>query len=323
MQEFTNTYQISNKNILKSEYNIILKIGYVISLSVIILLFQFFPQYLKNHLNYDSHSDYLEVISIPLFDTVKEPPPQVVQPQIDKSEIIEPEKNAVVIEKKEDFRVEVKDDNLKLDITSNLANNLMSSNSNLLDLSKIQFKTRNRENLHIDNSSLYAENTARSNISKVNFEIESTKKTIKKVNIAKINPQNTFLTATKQQQESVNETNKSQDANRIELISGDQFLIKESESTIGTSEYKTWNRIKAVLDRLDKDRFGDLPDNVKRNSNGLTITFSYDNGIQHDIYWTKGGHAVIRVTGSRPQFHSDELLRAYQSLFKLTYKIDS
>ena len=102
----------------------------------------------------------------------------------------------------------------------------------------------------------------------------------------------------------------------------DQFIIRESESKIGTNDYKIWNRISLVLDRLDKDRFGELPPNVKRTKKGLAVTFMYSNGVRHDIYWTKGGQVVIKVSGVRSKNISGELSRAYESLFKLTHEVD-
>lgn len=101
-------------------------------------------------------------------------------------------------------------------------------------------------------------------------------------------------------------------------INKNQFLLRESESTIGTHEYRLWNKINAALDRLDKNRFGKLPANVQRTTAGLAVSFLYNNGLQHEIFWSKGGKVVIRITGSRPRQISDELERAFDSLISLT-----
>ena len=95
-------------------------------------------------------------------------------------------------------------------------------------------------------------------------------------------------------------------------------MLKESESTIGTSEYRLWNKINAALERLDKNRFRKLPENIQRTRKGLIATFRYNNGMIHDIFWSKGGKVIIRVTGSRPQKQVTELQKAFDSIIRLT-----
>jgi len=107
-------------------------------------------------------------------------------------------------------------------------------------------------------------------------------------------------------------------ATELIKISGNQFLLKESESTIGTSEYRLWNKMNAALDRLDKNRYGNLPKNIQRTRNGLIVTFHYEDGIIHEIFWTKGGKVIIRVTGNRPRQQVTELQKAFDSLIRLT-----
>ncbi|UCE07768.1 MAG: hypothetical protein JSW07_06980, partial [bacterium] len=101
-------------------------------------------------------------------------------------------------------------------------------------------------------------------------------------------------------------------------VNENQFLLKESESTIGTNEYRLWNKINAALDRLDKNRYGKLPQNVRRTRNGLTVSFRYNDGVIHEIFWSKGGKVIIRVTRPRPIQLTSELQKAFDSLIRLT-----
>jgi len=50
----------------------------------------------------------------------------------------------------------------------------------------------------------------------------------------------------------------------------------------------------------------------------LTCSFHYSDGIIHDIFWTKGGKVIIRVTGGRPSQISQELGKAFDAVLRLT-----
>lgn len=108
-----------------------------------------------------------------------------------------------------------------------------------------------------------------------------------------------------------------QEADLIEL-NNNQFLLKESESTIGTNEYRLWNKINSALDRINKNRYGNLPQNVRRTRSGLNVSFVYGNNTQHDIFWHRGGKVLIRVTGSQPLNLAAELEKALDALIQLT-----
>lgn len=108
-----------------------------------------------------------------------------------------------------------------------------------------------------------------------------------------------------------------QESGLIEL-SQNQFLLKESESTIGTNEYRLWNKINSALDRINKNRYGSLPENVRRTRSGLNVSFRYGNDSQHDIFWHRGGKVLIRVTGTQPINLAAELEKALDALIQLT-----
>ena len=132
-----------------------------------------------------------------------------------------------------------------------------------------------------------------------------------------------LLPNTKPEKKTKSIQNTESDLDKLITVDKNQFLLRESESTIGTEEFKTWNRINAALDRLNKDRYGELPNNVKRNSSGLYVSFDYKDGRQHDIFWSKGGKVIIRVTSKRPNSQIYELRKAYDSLLQLIYKINT
>lgn len=304
-------------------YGFNLKRSLVISLLLTIVCLNLYPYYTKQKV-YKNEQDIsiLEVIDIPVVKLEEPPPPPPVK-------IIEPITMVKVEETKDkkDLKEEIKEMDLKLDI-ANDDNELLFASSQLGDLGSLSFSGRNIERQSLGSLDLeYSRsrpNLASGNPlsldigtpnSKVNKKfkdesIELDTKTILAQNKKATRPKKQVTTA---------ESN----LEKVIKVEKNQFLLKESESTIGTTEFKTWNRINSVLDRLNKDRYGELPGNVKRISNGLSITFSYQNGKAHDIFWSKGGKVIIRVTGAQPKSNIDELQRAYDSLLRLLYKTNS
>ena len=285
------------------------EISLILSLIITLILFQLLPHQKKQLSDKGHFKALLEVVEIPLTKQEEPPPPPSVQEMItDYTVIIKNENNDV-----HKIREELEDVNLELDLKTD--NNLLASSqidninyANLLrnrsrqdggaalDVSSELNKFRNHDGNGLDF------NPGTGNVSKkyVDDAIELDSPALAVDTEAKMN-----------------EATKKTETELIK-INQNQFLLKESESTIGTSEYRLWNKINAALDRLDKNRFGKLPQNIQRTSKGLIVTFSYDDGIIHDIFWSKGGKVIIRVTANRPQQQVAELQKAFDSLIRLT-----
>lgn len=279
----------------------------VLSILITMILFQLFPSNKKQR-NDKSHLKIaLEVIDIPVTKQEEPPPPPVQDVIINYAVVIRNENNEA-----RNIREELEDINFELDLKTD---NSLLANSQIdhvsyaglernrsrfdrgvsLDISSGQNKFRNQDGGGLDF------NPGTGNVTK------------RYVDDA-INLDNPPLAA--ETESKMNEA-KGSEAELIK-INKNQFLLKESESTIGTSEYRLWNKINAALDRLDKNRFGKLPQNIQRTSTGLVATFNYDDGIIHDIFWSKGGKVIIRVTGNRRQQQVTELQKAFDSLIRLT-----
>lgn len=280
----------------------------ILSLLITLILFQLFPDKKKQTRDKESLKVSLEVIDIPITKQKEEPPPPPIQ------EVIE---NYTVIIKKENneirnIREELEEVTLDLELETD--NNLLA-NSQIDNITYAGF-TRNRSrvdggaslNISSNLNSLRNHeaggldfNPATDDVSKrfVDDAVDLDGPPIAMDNRSKTN-------------EVI------QSETELIKINKNQFLLIESESTIGTSEYRLWNKINAALDRLDKNRYGKLPQNIQRTRNGLIVTFNYEDGSIHDIFWSKGGKVIIRVTGNRPRQQVTELQRAFDSLIRLT-----
>ena len=305
------------------DYGVNLKRSLVVSLLLTIICFNLYPHYTKQKIN-KSEQDIstLEVIDIPVVELEEPPPPPPVK-------IKEPMTMVKVEEPKidkNDLKEEIKEMDLKLDI-NNDDNELLLASSQLGDLGSVSFRSRNIDRQSMGSLDLEY-SRSRPNLNEGNplsLDLGTPDANInKKYKEKSMDLDTKSLLAQNKPKKPKKPISKSDsDLEKVINVNKNQFILRESESTIGTTEFKTWNRINSVLDRLNKDRYGELPGNVKRISNGLSVTFSYRNGKAHDIYWSKGGKVIIRVTGAQPKSNIDELQRAYNALLRLLYKSNS
>ena len=305
----------------KNNYWVNLEKAIIISISIIILGLVIFPRYFtKGNNNIEIPVSMLEVIDIPIIQKEEPPPPPPVK-------IIEPIKIVKIEEKNEtkSLKDEIKvEEELKLDISDNIGE-LLLVDSQMGDITSIDFAGRSFDldagtslSLEYQRSRLASNVGSSLSLDLPDAEI-SKKKTEKSIEF----DTKSLLAESKPKRRLKPVQNNVSGPDKFIKLNKNQFLLKESESTIGTQEFKTWNRINAALDRLNKDRYGELPTNVRRSSNGLSVSFAYKNEGQHDIFWSKGGKVIIRVTGKRPKSQIHELQKAYDALLKLIYKLTS
>ncbi|NIR52228.1 hypothetical protein GWO43_26915 [candidate division KSB1 bacterium] len=95
-------------------------------------------------------------------------------------------------------------------------------------------------------------------------------------------------------------------------------ILSFASSTIGTEDYKLWNKINAELDRLNKGRYGSVPKEIQRNPGGFLINFSYSDGVKHEIHWRNNGNVWIKVIGTSNKTSIAELRRVLRGLLKLS-----
>lgn len=291
------------------DYPTILKMSTAIALVLVVALFHYFPRFEKRITSSKALSVSIEVIDIPNIKEEEPPPPP--PPVKEMVQIIN------IIEKKEELdprrlRDELETVELKLDIEKN--DNLLAS-SQIDNISYAGFAGRlgrSQKGVSLNIASELNLNHQ----SGANFDLKADEKVVRKKFVDN-SPSLDNATLAAPQEPTNRATNESENAGLIR-VEKNQFLLKESESTIGTDEYRLWNKINAALDRLDKNRYGKLPENVQRTSGGLLCSFRYSDGIIHDIFWTKGGKVIIRVTGSRSLSISNELGKAFEAVLLLT-----
>lgn len=281
----------------------------VLSLLIILIFFQVFPKQKKQPSDKEHLRVSLEVIDIPITKQ-EEPPPKPPPAQeviINYTIIVKNEQDDV-----RKIREELADVTLDLDLVTD--NSLLAS-SQIGDINYAGF-ARNRsrfdQGVSLDigsNPNAFRNQDGRG----LDFN-PKTNTAIKRFADDAVDLTSPSLAAATEPKK--NEIKKVE--NELIKINENQFLLKESESTIGTNEYRLWNKINAALDRLDKNRYGKLPQSIKRTQQGLIVTCAYNDGVTHEIFWSKGGKVIIRVTGSRPQQQVAELQKAFDSLIRLT-----
>jgi len=95
-------------------------------------------------------------------------------------------------------------------------------------------------------------------------------------------------------------------------------ILTFASSTIGTEDYKLWNKINAELDRLNTGRYGSVPKEIVRMRNGFVIKFAYADGTRQEIQWQNSGNVLIKIIGKSRRTPVQELRRALDSLLTIT-----
>lgn len=294
---------------LITNYKKLVEKCFILSLLITIFLFQLYPRQSAEKSNKESIKVSLEVVDIPVTKQEKPPPPPppVQEVMTNYSVVVKKEQNDI-----RKLREEIED--VTLDLELETEESLLAS-SQINDIPYAEFaRRRSRFNEGI---SLEIDSNLNNSRNRVGGGLEfdlATQSTSKRFVDDAVDLESPPIEPVNNSRD--NEIAKTK--NELITISKNQFLLKESESTIGTNEYRLWNKINAALDRLDKNRFGNLPHNVERTRKGLNASFTYTDGIIHEIFWSKGGKVVIRVTGRRPRELVSELQKAFDAIIHLT-----
>ena len=302
------TCEKNEKADLVNDYRYIFKISTILVLSAILAIFHYFPRLADKSTKMKMLSVSIEVIDIPNIKEEEPPPPPPLKEMV---QIIN------IIEKKEELdprRLREEMETVELELDMETENNLLAS-SQIDNISYAGFAGRLSRPQKGASLNIASELNL-SHQSGAGLDLNLTEKTARKKFVDNSpNLNNSVLTPPREQK---NENSTAIANTDLIKVDKNQFLLKESESTIGTDEYRLWNKINAALDRLDKNRYGKLPVNVQRTSGGLTCSFQYGDGIIHEVFWTKGGKVIIRVTGSRSLQISNELGKAFDAVLRLT-----
>lgn len=300
----------------KQCYRLNLERALLISLASILIIFHLFPKYSSTISQKKTKISLIKVIDLPATNKLKQPSPPPPVKIVEQTKISDKKLDT------KSLKDEIQDTDIKLEISEKSNNELLLVDSQLGDVTSLNFSRRSFDNHNIGSLDLQTNNSRLVLNDGTTLSLESPKAKIeKKYNAKSIKLDTKSMLAEKKTKQKIT-YNQNNELDKIITIDKNQFLLRESESTIGTDEYKIWNRINASLDRLNKDRYGDLPRNVKRISNGLIVSFTYENRSRHDIFWSKGGKVIIRVTGTRSKHQIDELQKAYDALLQLIYKIN-
>lgn len=105
---------------------------------------------------------------------------------------------------------------------------------------------------------------------------------------------------------------------RLGITSGPARILSFSSSTIGTEDYKLWNKIVSELDRLNKGRYGSVAKQIKRQRGGFVLGLGYRDNSRHEIHWRNDGNVWIKVIGHSNLSNVAELRRALSGLLRLS-----
>lgn len=95
-------------------------------------------------------------------------------------------------------------------------------------------------------------------------------------------------------------------------------ILSFASSTMGTEDYRLWNKLNAELDRLNKGRYGRVPDEIERHRRGFIIRFDFADNVQHEIHWQQDGNVWIKIIGEKYKSDIQELRRSVNSLLRLS-----
>lgn len=295
---------------VRRNYRRNLEISTIISLILAILATRWSPgiQIIKHNAEIAAVS--LEAIDVTLLEEL--PPPPMVEPppeeQLIADEIIvlTPEEEQKQIELETHLELE---DDLKdpIEVESSLESdlNLKSSNYRKFDLDlgrlalsdnyRVQAYGANGLDLELKNE-VSGRNLNRQ-VEKVDLQLETKSKNVI---------------------EEKKESSETSTSIIEQTADADIVILRPPKSSLALAEYQMWSKLSGQLDRLDKRQFGQNVPNFMKVKDGLCVSFSYQDGTQHEIIWKKGGKTAIKVIGKNRKSSLEELQRALSALLQLS-----
>ncbi|MCI0514017.1 hypothetical protein L0128_12450 [candidate division KSB1 bacterium] len=300
---------LSGQAITRQNYRKNVEIAIICSLIIFIILILLFPENKKNQKLQLSMTDNLDLVAIPLME--EELPPLPPLPALSAPEQMIAAEIQVITET--DTQEVAPTLDLKLEIAetkvldSQLDDNFKIQYDNYRKLQLAHNKLDLSDNMRFDAlqaSDLKLESRhAGRDLSGANEKVDL--KLDNKTDVPASGPEETAQSST-----TIIETTGAEDV----------VILKPPRSTLALNEYRLWSKLAGELDRLDKREFSQSIPNFRKTSDGILINFNYQDGIQHEIIWKKGGKTAIKVIGKNRKNSQDELQRALSAILQMTLK---
>ncbi len=254
-----------------------------------------------------------ETIDIPLIQPIIEPPAMKMEEVVE----VKPE------EKEEDSNLEEieellgeNDEEAELALNSNDLGAYLLSSSPLGSISGPDFKLREQFDDGGGNISLKSNKSYESLLAESDLDIGTNHRGERKPLSNDVNIDLTQKTDPRTDP-GVEQTFDSDDVS-LNISGVPERILTFSFSTIGTEDYKLWNKINAELDRLNKGRYGSVPKEIERNRRGFIVNLRYPDGVRHEIHWQIDGNVWIKIIGQSHKTALQELRRALNALLRLS-----
>ncbi len=297
----------------RSQFNYYKNFEKALIFSLLAIIFGF---RIAANINFEKYLSRENDINIELIDIAEIPPVIEPPPQLKMEEIIEikPEKEKteeeILSEEIEDMLGE-NEDKVELSLNSDdLALNLISTSA-LGSVAGPELNMRDYDNGN-DNGLSLRNRKLSGDINHSNLDIGQVE-----LGNKKLISDNASIDL-KAETEDIKTTDEQEDEVKLGISGFPEKILSISSSTIGTDDYKIWNKINSELDRLHKGRYGAIPKEIEQKRGGFLITFSFSDGASQEVHWRNNGNVFIKVIGKSTKSTVQELQRTLQGLVKLT-----
>ncbi len=299
--------------ILKLSYKKNFEISLILSIVLTFLAFR-----IGANLNIEKYLEMEENITFEFMDIselldIKEPPKLKMEEVVEiPPEPEEEAKSNELVEKIESLLAENQQE-VSLDIDSDMSDNLISSSQMGVSGSALRIRTRNGFN---EGSINFGERGRNSDLlADGQLDVGKTGRTESRfvADNSSLDLGNNSKNGTK-----IERKIKDSDEPKLGISGRPEKVLSFSSSTIGTEDYKLWNKVIAELDRLNKGRYGKIPPELQRHRGGFVINFTFSDKTQHEINWRNNGNVWIKVIGQSNRTTIQELRKAANGLFRLS-----
>jgi len=300
--------------LVKRRYQRSLELALIISLTGAILAIR-----LLSSVRFEKLLVRADQIKFESIDIIDIPPLIEDRPKFKMEEVVEipPEEEtseeSALAEEIEDL-LEKTEDDMQLTLNSNDLGKLLITSSQLgaVTSSDLDFRTTRTDyegNINLKNNKFYGDGDGGG------LDIGKTKSTSPRVNDDNIGLElQTKPVAFGKNEPAVEKRSEP----KLGISDVPERIISFASSTFGTEDYKLWNKINAELDRLNKGRYGSVPDEIKRVRGGFLMHLTFPDGTRQEIHWENAGNVWIKIIGNSKHTSVQELRRALDGLIKIT-----
>lgn len=292
--------------------------------TIIVLIFLIFVFRFSAHLDIQQYLVQSEIEEFEFLE-ITEIPPVVEPPKLQMEEVVEvieeekPEEESTevdeIIEEIEEMLGDDSEEPQLALASASLDNNLLS-NSQLGAIGRTRFQQRADLSLGDNNLSLGSEGRyVGENGGGLDIGTTQTKRRNLDVGAANLDLNIDKKPKAQPKRKRENENNGESSLN---LEGKPVKVLSFASSTIGTEDYKLWNKIISELDRLNKGRYGSISDQIIRRGNGFIINFGFPDNSAQEINWRNDGNISIKVIGNSNKTTIQELQRALSSLLRMS-----